>query len=180
MLFRLGAYGIKRASFALILGFTSVSSALENNNGDADLQLIKNLKAEVAEAGSNCLPLVVMVSQFSCAYCDQLRNVVLLPILKSGDYQSKAIFRELLIDPGETMLDLNGIEAESIDVASQYIDDIVTPTILILDASGEEIVERIVGIGNIDFFSSYLEAKINSAYQVTQKVCSTKHKAASE
>lgn len=148
------------------------ASATEQATEAHGLHVFKDMQKDAVQASSLCVPMVIMVSQFSCAYCEKLRQQVLLPLLKSREFDIKALFRELLIDPDEFVTDLTGRSSTGMQVASGYLENIVTPTMLIIDASGKKLVEPIVGISNIDFYSAYLEAQINSAYQKTKTACS--------
>ena len=148
------------------------TSAAAQTGGPHGLVVFKNMQKDAVHASKSCLPMVVMVSQFSCAYCEKLREQVLLPLLKSGEFDNKALFRELLIDPDEYVIDLAGQSVTGMHVAKGYLENIVTPTMLIIDSSGKELVERIIGISNIDFYSAYLETQINTAYQKSKAACS--------
>lgn len=39
----------------------------------------------------------------------------------------------------------------------------VTPTLMLVDGQGRELVPRIVGVDNIDFFAAYLDQSIAAA-----------------
>ena len=148
------------------------TSAAAQTNGPHGLVVFKNMQKDAIHANNLCVPMVIMVSQFSCAYCEKLREQVLLPLLKSGEFDNKALFRELLIDPDEYVVDLAGQSVTGMHVATGYLENIVTPTMLIIDSFGNELVERIIGISNIDFYSAYLETQINTAYQKSKAGCS--------
>ena len=166
---KVGALPLSIVMFTLLM---FQGSAVAQPEGGHSLTVLKNMQTDAAQANKLCVPMVIMVSQFSCVYCEKLREQVLLPLLKSGAFDDKALIRELLIDPDEFVTELNGNTSTGRQVATQYIDNIVTPTILIIDSSGNEVVERIVGISNIDFYSAYLEKQINAAYQKSSPGCS--------
>lgn len=161
--------------FSLSVGMLMFAMYHANAKGQfeeaQDLIFLEDMQADAASASKSCMPMVIMVSQFSCAHCEKLREQVLLPLLKSGEFNDKALFRELLIDSDELVTDLNGNASTGMQLAKQYIENILTPTLLIIDPSGNEVAERIVGISNIDYYSLYLEAEINAAYLKTSTMC---------
>jgi thioredoxin-related protein len=136
-----------------------------------ELLTLTNLQHVNVKSKTNCTPIVIMVSQFSCAYCDKLKKFVFIPIIRSREFTDKAVFRELLIDPNEMILDENGHEILGAKFAKKYIDNILTPTVLFLDSSGNELAERIIGIGNIDFYESYFEQSLADANSIMKKNC---------
>jgi len=69
------------------------------------------------------------------------------------------------------ILDENGHEILGAKFAKKYIDNILTPTVLFLDSSGNELAERIIGIGNIDFYESYFEQSLADANSIMKKNC---------
>ena len=156
---------------ALLLLTMCQAIASEQLEKTPDLILLEDMQKEAALTSKLCVPLVVMVSQFSCMHCEKLREKVLLPLLKSGEFDGKAQFRELLIDSDELVTDINGNTATGMQLAKRYIENVLTPTMLIIDPSGNEVAKRIVGISNIDFYSLYFEAEINAAYLKMSKMC---------
>ena len=146
-------------------------SAKEQLEEVEDLILLDNLQTVTTQASKSCVPMVIMVSQFSCGHCEKLREKVLLPLIKSGELDNKVLFRELLIDSDELLTDMNGNTASGMELAKRYIENVLTPTMLIIEPSSNKVIERIVGISNIDFYSIYLEESINSAYLKTSSMC---------
>lgn len=162
---------VSSLSIAMLIFIMCEASAKGKFEQTHDLTLIENMQTEAAYASKLCVPIVILVSQFACAHCEKLRQKVLLPLLKSGEFDDKALFRELLIDSEELVTDLNGKPSNGMQLAKEYIENLVTPTMLILDPSGNEVAERIVGISNIDFYSRYLEAEINAAHRKLNSIC---------
>lgn len=136
-----------------------------------DLTLLENMQITAAQASESCVPMVIMLSQFSCGHCEKLREKVLLPLMKSGELDNKVMFRELPVDSDELVTDINGNTATGMELAKRYIKNVLTPTMLIIEPSSNKVIERIVGISNIDFYSLYLEEEINSAYSNMSSMC---------
>lgn len=158
-------------SIGMLLFATYPANAKGELEETEDLILLENMQALSTQASKSCIPMVIMVSQFSCGHCEKLREKVLLPLIKSGELDDKVLFRELLIDSEEILTDMNGKTATGMQLAKRYIENVLTPTMLIIDPSSNKVIERIVGISNIDFYSLYLEEEINSAYLQMNSMC---------
>ena len=110
------------------------------------------------------VPILLMVSQEHCGYCQLMKQEVLNPMLLSGEYSDRVLMRELLIDPGEQVIDFSG-RKQSAQAFSSNHKVWVTPTLLFLDHRGEEAAERILGINTVDYLLFYVEDAIDTATQ---------------
>ena len=108
------------------------------------------------------IPILLMVSQYHCGFCELMKREVLQPMLISGDYADRVMIRELLIDPGETVTNFEG-RREAGDSFSGRYRVYVTPTLLFLDGKGHEMAERILGINTIDYLLFYIEEAIDES-----------------
>ena len=119
--------------------------------------------AELGErAKQDKLPILLMVSQDGCSFCEKLKEEILEPMLISGDYTDRVIISELMMD---SYGNITGFEGESVhpsDVATQYR-VWVTPTILFLDAKGREVQARMLGVNTIEMYGYYLDESIAGA-----------------
>lgn len=122
----------------------------------SDLQKL----AQMAE--KKRIPILLMVSQEHCEFCELMKQEVLNPMLLSGEYSDKVVIRELLIDQGELVTDFAGRQ-QSAQAFSSGLNVWVTPTLLFLDHRGEEAAERILGINTVDYLLFYVEDAIDSA-----------------
>ncbi|MDJ0807162.1 MAG: thioredoxin fold domain-containing protein [Gammaproteobacteria bacterium] len=107
-------------------------------------------------------PILLMISQDHCPFCDLMKREVLQPMLLGGEYAELIIIREILIDRGLEIIDFQGATQDAAAFAQGYGVHL-TPTLLFLDPQGNELVKRIVGINTVDYFSFYLEAAIDEA-----------------
>ena len=108
------------------------------------------------------LPIVVFVSQRGCEFCAALRKHVLFPMIRSDELDGKGIIREVSLDDGFTVMDFSGESIAGADFAGRYA-AYVTPTMLFLDSDGAEINEKMVGIGNLEFYGFYLDAALKNS-----------------
>ncbi|MES9976485.1 thioredoxin family protein [Candidatus Thiodiazotropha sp. LNASS1] len=116
----------------------------------------------------NRIPILLMVSQYHCGYCDRMKEEVLQPLQLDQAYRHRVLIRELSIDPGEMVTTLQGERQTADEFITQY-NVSVTPTLLFLDAEGREAAQRIIGINTVDFLFLYIEAAID---QATAKILS--------
>jgi len=147
----------------LCLSLPGLAACVDESKKPA--RLIALADSFVMDAGLSTergLPVVVFVSQHGCRFCAALRKQVLLPMIRAGKLADRAIFRELSLDAGFTVTDFDGNDIAGRNFADRYA-AVVTPTLLFLDARGVEIADKIVGIGNIEFYSFYFNRALESA-----------------
>jgi thioredoxin-related protein len=122
--------------------------------------------ADLKRLGDNAeqrrIPILLMVSQYHCSFCELMKLEVLHPMRLSGDYTDRVLMRELLIDTGETVINFEGHRETAESFSSRYQVQ-VTPTLLFLDSDGNEVAERILGINTIDYLLFYIEEAIETA-----------------
>lgn len=122
----------------------------------------QDLSADAALVNSQHLPLLLVFAQEHCDYCDKLDREVLNPNYGTGAYNGKVIVRRFMIDNFGTVRDFDGKRVEA-SALSHNLKVYVTPTLLLVDNHGRELVPRIVGIDNLDFFAAYLDQSIAAA-----------------
>ena len=121
-----------------------------------------NLKTDAFQVEQRKTPILLILTQTGCGYCELLMREVIGPMIVSGDYQDRILIRELSLDHGRTVIDFDGQTRPTADLASRYR-EWLTPTLLLLDGQGQELVERIRGINTLDYFSYYLDRAIEQA-----------------
>ncbi len=99
----------------------------------------------------------------NCPYCKALEQNFLLPMIRSGEYEKKVLFRQILHDdPYGVLIDFNGKKVYH-EVFSERYKIGLTPTMVFLGTDGQQLVERIVGLGPEDYFSYYIDEAIDEA-----------------
>jgi thioredoxin-related protein len=117
---------------------------------------------------------VAMISRPGCPYCEAIRREQLLPMARERasanmvfvefDFTLTTRF-ELPINPGSSRI----AAPESPRKLAQQLGIKLAPTLLFLGWAGsitsefQELAERLVGYGARDFFSAYLEERIQTA-----------------
>ena len=113
----------------------------------------------------------VLVLEFStknCRFCKQLEAEILKPMLISGDYNDLVKIKQIELDSDQLITDFNGSAISGKQLAKR-MNIIVAPTLVFLNANGEEVSERIVGINTPEMFSAYVDAAIDEAHQAILK-----------
>jgi thioredoxin-related protein len=121
-----------------------------------------DLQADGRLARDRQLPILLVFSATGCAYCQQLEDEFLKPMLISGEYTDRVIIRRLLLDIGQHAIDFDGTQRTASAIATRY-KAWVTPTLVFLDGTGREVAERMTGINTPEMFGGYLDACIDTA-----------------
>ncbi len=130
----------------------------------AVLRRFHDLKAMGERARRERRVIVLLVSQKGCAYCHRLKEAVLLPMIRGGDFADEILLGEVFMDEGEWLVDFQGRKVEGPEFARRYGVS-VTPTVLFLSPEGKELAERMVGITVLDMYFYYLSQAIQEAVQ---------------
>jgi thioredoxin-related protein len=127
-----------------------------------------DLQLAAREARQEGLAILLYVSRSDCTFCRRFEAQVLHPLLRSGAIDDRILIRELVWDLPGPVIDFKGRAVTPTAVATAY-DAKLTPTLLFLDSQGREIVSRITGYVESDYYSYYLEAAIDKAATTLQQ-----------
>ena len=116
-------------------------------------------------SNQNGLPILLVFSATHCTYCEMLEDEILKPMLISGDYGDKVIIRKINIDLTEDLRDFNGKHIEASDFVNRY-NVFVTPTMLFLDSSGEELANRMIGINTVEMYGGFVDDAIDQSIKM--------------
>ena len=129
-----------------------------------EIDLALDFQAVGARAEAEQIPILLVVTQEHCPFCHRIKDEILLPMLISGEYDSRVLIRELLIDPGETTRDFQGRRRDAREFADDY-KVWVTPTLLYLGPDGRELRPRILGINTMEMYGYYVDEGIEESLQ---------------
>jgi len=129
---------------------------------DTEVETVEDLRVLKKQADAHNLPILLLFTAEDCEYCDAIRNNYLIPMVKSGDYVSKILIRQIYIEDYSYLRNAKG-ELISGDVLAMKYNVDVTPTILFLNSQGKEQALRLVGISNIYYFGDTLDERISQA-----------------
>ena len=127
-----------------------------------EVPLIDDLAALGRAAERRRLPIVLLVSRSDCSYCMVIKDEVLNPMMKSGEYDDQALIGELMLDSAEPLRWFDGEQGIRDELASRFEAD-VTPTLLFLGPDGAELAPRIRGINTVELFGFYVDRAIGTA-----------------
>ncbi len=127
-------------------------------------QETRDLAALAQLARERSLPMMLIFSSAFCGYCEKLDEEIVIPMLISGAYQDRILIRKLMLDEWITARDWDGTPRETEEIAKRYRVPVV-PTILFLDAHGEEIAPRIVGVQSLEFLGGQVDDAIANALE---------------
>jgi thioredoxin-related protein len=159
----------------LLLGL-SVNAAAEKLR---QVPQLSDLKSVSEQARKLNLPILLVVSQHHCPFCQQLKREVLDPMMLSGQYTDKVVMVELLMDDETNIINREGKSVYPGSVIADY-KVWVTPTLLFIDYQGKEVEKRMIGVNTIEMYGFYLDQAIDAAlvavkqgepyaYKVTKK-----------
>jgi thioredoxin-related protein len=101
------------------------------------------------------LPVMLYFSRSDCPYCHSFEEEILEPLVKSGAYAGKIIIRKLVLDGTKPVENFNGELVSPAELGEIYRVE-VTPTLLFVDSSGDELAPRILGYQKTDFYAYFL------------------------
>jgi len=131
---------------------------------NSTIPVVTDLSQDASLARSQELVILIEFSDDYCEYCLLLENEFLIPMSKNREYGEKVIIRSLPLNRDHQFKGFQGELVSASQFASKYQVK-VTPTMVFLDANGNELSEKLVGIWSIDFFGSYLDERIDTARQ---------------
>ncbi|MBE9525712.1 MAG: thioredoxin family protein [Proteobacteria bacterium] len=108
------------------------------------------------------IPIMVLFSSVYCDYCKFIKEEFLNPMIKSGDYVDKVIIRVVEDDQGDEVIDFNDKLIESGSFSDRY-EIVFIPTILFIDSNGKELADRVVGLGNVEYFGGFIDDAIENS-----------------
>lgn len=134
------------------------------NDGVQDAQDFHALQQEMQ---SKQLPLLLAFRADYCGFCKRLEAEYLKPMVISGKYDSRILIRHFNMGEEQGVIDFNGDKISADEFAARHQVSL-TPTLVFLNAQGEEVAERLLGYNSPDFYGAYLEEAINTAQQAVK------------
>lgn len=153
---------MKQLYKAVVYGCAFLLLAAEVSGADVRVPVATDLQRDGAQALQQHLPILLAFSADECSYCEMLEEDFLEPMLLGGDYRDKIIILKLILDNGSSVINFNGKVIDATRLSDHYR-VFVTPTILFVDANGNELAERMVGINTPELYGGYLDACIETA-----------------
>lgn len=149
---------VAAAPAAHVRAASSPSDAVLRTREANALPSAESLRDAIQQAVKRQQPLVVMVSLHGCRFCQQVRQSVLLPMLRSGE----ATVVQVDMRSAQRVLDAAG-QATTHDQLVRGWKVTIAPTLLFLGPDGKEVAERMVGAMLPDYYASYVTQRIEDA-----------------
>ena len=143
------------------------------DGSDVEVLKVTDLQKLGQESLERKLPIVMMFSADRCGWCRKLEEEHFKPMLRSGDYEDRALIRQFKIDDVLSVRDFNGQMVHPDEVQARY-GVFVTPTVIYINGRGGELAEKMVGLGTAHYYGSYLDMAIDESLDKLQRT--TPHK----
>jgi len=121
-----------------------------------------DLRTESLLAKQKGLILVIEFSADDCTYCRKLEDLFLLPMQRNAAYGDKILLRAVSLSDFDSVIDFDGRSVTTAEFAARY-DVTLTPTLIFLNADGQEMSEKLVGIWSEDYFGGFIDDRIDEA-----------------
>lgn len=126
-----------------------------------------DLSALAATAKQQGLPILLIVSQHHCPFCERLQEEIIRPMEISEDYEDRVIIAEILID---SVVDIPGFDGDLVrpGALAEAYRVWVTPTLLFVDHAGTEVHRRMLGVNTIEMYGYYLDESLAAALKAVR------------
>ena len=127
---------------------------------DTALPIPDSLPEAAAAAQRQGEPLVLLISLRGCPYCELVRRNYLLPARANG----LPVWQINMQDKQRPLIGFDGQVSHAAAVIAQARIRLA-PTVLFLNARGQEVAARLTGIASVDFYGAYLDERLTTARQ---------------
>lgn len=126
---------------------------------DTALPIPVSLPGAAQTAAAKKEPLVILVSLPGCPYCEVVRRNYLLPAQRDAGLQAWQL------NISDKTTPLVGFDGKATTAAAQIAawKAGFTPTVLFLGPQGQDLAERLAGLGSNDFYGAYLDERLATA-----------------
>lgn len=128
------------------------------------LPVLKDFTVEAKESAIKQVPILLLFMSSTCPYCERVLREYLVPMQHDPEYASKVILRQIDVGSKAKLLNINGKMITPSALAKTH-KVMAVPTVVLFDEKGKELA-RIVGLGNPDFYLSYLENAISESQAI--------------
>jgi thioredoxin-related protein len=142
------------------LGSAVVPCVSQAQSKETFLPTPSSLREAALAAQSKGEPLVLLVSLPGCVWCELLRRNYLAPMRQEGVHA----FQITVNDRKQPVANFQGQASTGADIASAYAAKF-TPTLMFLNAQGQEIAKRIQGVASVDLIGGLIDERLATARQ---------------
>jgi thioredoxin-related protein len=156
---------LRACFFAASLTWITLSPA---QSAGVSLPDAANLQTEAIDAEARGLPLLIFFTASRCAYCTQVREEFLLPMLRNPDYARKIVMRQITVSSSAALRDFNGKPSTHREFSKRHRIKL-TPTVIVFSPQGAPLSEPLVGLSTPDFYGAYLDRAIDEGLAAMPK-----------
>ena len=150
--------GFKVCYFVFVV-LVSLASSFVYADKDASIPVIKDLQKFSKIAEHRKVPILILFSMEGCAFCKVIRSEYLIPMQNRKEEAKQILIGEISIESYNYVRDFNGKLISADNLGLRYSAD-VSPTIVFVDAQGNELVKRMVGFKGWDYYDLELSKAI--------------------
>lgn len=114
---------------------------------------------DAREAANPGVVFVVLFSLPGCHYCEEVRNHYLAPLARDAANRGRLVVREIDLNSARALTDFDGTSTTQAAFARRLKVQFA-PTVLFLDARGQQVASPLIGAGKADFYGAYLDEAI--------------------
>lgn len=150
----------KIIAFSLLALLWATSDSVNSAYAEG-LPVLKDFTVEAKESAITQAPILLLFMSSTCPYCERVLREFLVPMQHDPEYESKVILRQIDVGSKARLLNIDGKKITPSALAKIH-NVMAVPTVVLFDEKGNELA-RIVGLGNPDFYLSYLENAISES-----------------
>lgn len=144
----------------LILSWFACSCAYAQDRTRVPLAHDFTLEAKTAQELK--VPILVLFTRRNCVFCDQILKEFLVPMQHNAEYDTKVIMRRIDVGSAAKLRLFSGkITTPALFAKANNI--VLTPTIKLFDAEGNELTEPLIGLTTPDYYGGFLDQRIDEA-----------------
>ena len=107
--------------------------------------------------------IVLMFTDPQCPFCYRLEQEVLLPLLASGEHDETMVLRSVEAFSSQRHYSLGQDTTVTGVALAQRFGVSVVPTLVFVDASGQELAQPLEGVSNYEYYGYYLSQQLTIA-----------------
>jgi hypothetical protein len=121
-----------------------------------------DLATDGAASRARRVPILLLFDREDCPYCERALRQYLAPMAREAPWRDDALFRQVEVDRATPVVGFDGAATTHRGLAARYGAKL-TPTVVVVDATGAPLVDPIVGLLTADFYAAYLDAALRDA-----------------
>lgn len=132
------------------------------------LPVLVNAVSDAREAAHPGAVFVVLFSLPGCHYCEEVRSHYLAPLARDTANRGRLVIREIDMNSTRALTDFEGASTTQAAFAKRLKVQFA-PTVLFLDARGQQVASPLIGAGKADFYGAYLDEAITTGLKAAAR-----------